>query len=72
MTVSLRLSQEDTELFKSYAAMNNVTLSELFRNAVMEKIEDEFDLKAYEAAMAEYKANPKTYSLNEVKKELGL
>ena len=33
---------------------------------------DEYDLKAYEKAMEEYKKNPVTYSLDEVKKELGL
>lgn len=72
MTVSLRLNQEDTELFKSYAAMNNMSLSDLFRTAVMEKIEDEYDLQCYEKAIEEYRKNPVTYSLEEVEKELGL
>lgn len=72
MTVSLRLNKEDTELFKSYAAMNKISLSELFRNAVMEKIEDEYDLKVYEEAIAEYNKNPISYSLEDMKKELDL
>lgn len=72
MTISVRLSEKDTELIKAYAEMNNISLSDLVRNALLEKIEDEFDLKCYEKAMEEYKKNPKTYTMEEVKKELGL
>ena len=38
----------------------------------MEKIEDEYDLECYKKAINEYKKNPKTYTLDEVKEELGL
>lgn len=72
MTVSVRLNEEDERLIKAYAEMNNMSLSELIRKAIMEKIEDEYDLKSYEKAMKEYKRNPKTYTLDEAKKELGL
>ena len=72
MTISVRLSDKDTELIKAYADMNNISLSDLIRNAVMEKIEDEYDLESYKKAINEYKKNPKTYTLDEVKEELGL
>ena len=72
MTISVRLSDDDTRLIKTYAEMNNMLLSDLIRIAVIEKIEDEYDLKCYEQALKEYKENPKTYTLDEVKKELGL
>ena len=72
MTISVRLNEEDTNIIKAYAAMNNISLSDLIRNAIMEKIEDEYDLECYKKAMKKYKANPKTYSMEEVKKELGL
>lgn len=72
MTISVRLNEEDTKLIKAYAEMNKMTLSELIRNAIMEKIEDDYDLECYEKAIAEYKKNPVTYTLEEVKKELGL
>ena len=71
MTISVRLSDKDTELIKAYADMNNISLSELVRNAVIEKIEDEYDLKDYYEAIEEYNKNPKTYTLDEVEKELG-
>ena len=72
MTISLRLNEQDTELIKSYAALQNVSVSELIRRIVLERIEDDYDLKEYEKALAEYKANPVTYSLDEVERELGL
>lgn len=72
MTISLRLSDADTTLFKNYAKLHGMTVSELVRQSVIERIEDEYDLKAYEKAMEEYKSNPKTYSLDEVERELGL
>lgn len=72
MTISLRLNDEDTVLFKKYAELNGITVSELLRQSVIERIEDEYDLNAYKEAMAEFKKNPVTYSLDEVEKELGL
>ena len=72
MTISLRLNDEDTVLFKTYAELNGITVSELLRQSVIERIEDEYDLNAYKEAMAEFKKNPVTYSLDEVEKELGL
>ena len=72
MTISVRLSDKDTELIKAYAAMNNISLSDLIRNAVLEKIEDEYDLECYKKAIEEYKKNPKTYTMEEVKEELGM
>lgn len=72
MAISLRLTDEDTILIKNYAALHNISLSELFRKAVLEKIEDEYDLAAYNKAMEEYQKDSITYTLDEVEKELGL
>ena len=72
MTISVRLSEKDVELIKTYASVNNITVSDLIRNAIMEKIEDEYDLDCYKKALKEYEKDPKTYTLEEVKKELGL
>ena len=72
MTVSVRLNEEDGKLIKAYAEMNNISLSELIRKSILEKIEDEYDLECYEKAMKEYNKNPKTYTKKKKKKELGL
>ena len=71
MTISLRLNEADAMLFKKYAELNGITGSELVRQVVMGRIEDELDLKAYEVSMEEYKTNSRTYSLEEVERELG-
>ena len=34
--------------------------------------DDEYDLKCYYEALEEYNNNPKTYTIEETKKELGL
>lgn len=72
MAISLRLSDEDTKLIRSYAKLKKKSVSEVLRSAIMEEIENEYDLKAYEQAMAEYKKNPVTYTHAEVVKMLEL
>ena len=72
MTISVRLNEKDTKLVRAYAKMNNISLSDLVRNAVLEKIEDEYDLDLYNKTIEEYKENHKTYTMNEEKEELGL
>ena len=72
MAISLRLNERDSDLFKRYADMNGITVSELVRQSVMARIEDEYDLQAYDNALAAFHADPVTYSLDEVEKELGL
>ena len=72
MTISLRLNEADSMLFKKYAELHGISVSELLRRSVIEHIEEEYDLQAYVEAIAEYHENPITYSLDEVEKELGL
>jgi len=72
MTVSVRLNDEDTMLIKKYAEINRISVSDLIRQTVMERIENEYDLEMFDKAMKEYRDNPVTYSLDDVEKELGL
>lgn len=68
-TFSLRVDAKEERLLREYAKMKNITVSELMRSAVIEKITDEIDLQLFDKAMADMKT---TYSLAETKKELGL
>ena len=61
-TISLRLSDADNNLIKKYAELNGMSVSDLVRQSVLDRIEDEYDLKAYHEAMEEYRKNPVTYS----------
>ncbi len=76
MTISIRLSDEDFRFFRKYAEkyaeMNNMSVSELVRQAVMERIEYEYDLQAYYEAMDEFNKNSVTYTHEEVKRMLEL
>ena len=72
MTVTLRMSDEDTRLIRDYAKLQGITVSEFLRKAALERIEDELDIRAAEKAYAEYLANPVTYSLEEIEKEFGI
>ena len=70
--ISLRLDEYEEALIKAYAKANNLSISELIRRSVIEKIEDEIDLKLYEDAMKSYKEEPESFSLEEAMKELEL
>lgn len=71
-TVTIRLNQEEEVFFKSYAQLTGKSLSSLFKKALERDIEDEYDLKIYQQAYAEYKEDPETISHADFKKELGL
>ncbi|MBP2623017.1 type II toxin-antitoxin system RelB family antitoxin [Streptococcus oricebi] len=71
-TISLRLNQQEEEFFRGYAGLTGKTLSELFKTALAEQIENELDLKLYHEALAEHEADPQTVSFDDFKKELGL
>ena len=45
MTISLRLNDEDTMLIKKYAEINKISVSDLIRQSVLERIENEYDLE---------------------------
>ena len=70
MTISLRLSDEDADLIKRYSELHNISVSELVRQAVLEKIEDEYDLKVYPMAAEGYKADHAAKPLDDVEKEI--
>ena len=52
--------------------LNGTTVSEVMRQAILSKIEDEFDIFLYEEAYKEHQTNPKTFTLEEAKKILDL
>ncbi|MGB4588000.1 MAG: DUF6290 family protein [Clostridiaceae bacterium] len=66
MSISLRLNDDESALIKSYAELKKMSVSELIRQTVLERIEDEYDLAIYEKAIKEYRKNPVTYSHTEV------
>lgn len=72
MTISLNLSENEALLIQKYAELNEMTIGEFLRQSVLERIEDEYDLQAFEQAMQDFQINPQTYTLAEIKQDFGL
>lgn len=70
--IGLRLKPEEEKLIRAYVEVHGTNVSEFARKSMLERIEDELDLKIADEAMKEYLANPVSYTLDEVEKELGL
>ena len=47
MTLTLHLPAADAALIRQYATEKGLSVSELIRRCVLERIEDEFDLETY-------------------------
>lgn len=72
MSISLRVTEKENELIKSFAKLYGESVSEYIRRTVMERIEDEFDLQCYAIAKKEFEENPMTCTTEELAKELGI
>ncbi len=69
--LSVRCTPEDEKIIKTYAATQDKSVSELLRELVMEKIEEEYDLEIVHEYLV--KKDKKTlFTADEVEKELGL
>ncbi len=68
--ISLRVTEEEKSFMERYAKLHGKSLSDTVKEAVFEKMEDEYDL----ASITEFLADPeqKTYAHEDVKKLLGL
>ncbi|HEM3204023.1 TPA: translation repressor RelB [Streptococcus suis 8830] len=73
-TISLRLNNQEDQLFRNYANLTGKTLSELLKTALIEQIEDQFDYELGAKALEEFEndPNPVTYSIEEAAAELGI
>jgi len=72
MAISIRLNSEDEALFRKYAEMNRMSVSEMVRSTVLAKIEEEYDLKVYREALNDHEMDRKALSLRETEQKLGL
>ena len=73
MAFSIRLSDEERMLAESYARLHSYSLSEAFKKALFEKIEDEYDIMIGQEAYDEYVADQKkSRPVSELWKECGI
>ena len=69
--ITIRINDDDNNLIRNYAKVKNISISELMRQAVLEKIENEMDLDLYNQAMKEHNENPQDINFDEMMTELG-
>ncbi len=73
MAFSIRLTDEERRLAESYAKLHSFSLSEAFKKALFEKIEDEYDITVGQEAYDEYVADGrKSRPIEELWKECDL
>lgn len=72
MSFSIRLTADEKSLAESYAKLHSMSLSQAFKQALFEKIEEEYDVAVAEIAYQEYQQNPKTYTHAQVVEMLDL
>ena len=73
MAFSIRLTEDERMLAESYAKIHSYSLSEAFKRALFEKIEDEYDIAIGQEAYDEYLADgKKSRPIDELWKECDL
>ena len=73
MSFSIRLSTEEKALAESYAKLHAISLAQAFKDALFEKIEDEYDVTVASEAYDEYeKSGKKSRPISELWEETGI
>ena len=68
--ILLKINPEDEKVIKEYAKSKNISVSTVFRNSILEKIEDDIDLNLYKQAMQDFEENPESLSFDDMREEL--
>ena len=71
-TYSFEVDERDKNFLEAYAEETGESVGEMAKNVLLEHVEDIMDVRAADLAMAEYEADPVTYSHEEVGRRLGL
>lgn len=67
-TMTVRMNDEDAELVRKFAQFEGVTISDFARTAILEKIEDSYDLQELREAIAQ--DSGERFSIDEIISEL--
>ena len=67
-TMTVRMSEQDAELVRKFAQFEGVTISDFARTAILEKIEDSYDLQELREAIAQ--DTGERFTIDEVLTEL--
>ncbi|WP_257159521.1 type II toxin-antitoxin system RelB family antitoxin [Corynebacterium cystitidis] len=67
-TLTVRMSEDDANLVRKFAEFEGVTISDFARSAIVEKIEDAYDIEELRHAIAN--DDGKRYGIDEILGEL--
>lgn len=70
-TTAIRLSDEESRLIKSYAKAQRRSVSDVIRLAILDQIEDEYDLSLFHESKKEFEKDPATISHEEMMEKYG-
>lgn len=62
--VYINLNKKEEKLFRAYSAKTSKYLSELFKTALLDQIEDELDYEIGINSLKDYEKNPICYSID--------
>ena len=68
-TVSVHMNEVEAELVRTFAQSEGVTVSDFARTAIVERIEDSYDLQKLREAIAQ--DSGERFSIDKVMSELG-
>ena len=71
-TITFRVTDDEAELIKAYAAQERRTLADTARTALIEQIEDHYDLLDLRLAKDRFSKNPVSYPIEDVMAEFGI
>ncbi|WP_257210451.1 type II toxin-antitoxin system RelB family antitoxin [Actinomyces ruminis] len=66
--MTVRMNEQDAELVRKFAQFEGVTVSDFARTAILEKIEDSYDLQELREAIAQ--DSGERFSIDEILSEL--
>lgn len=73
MSFSIRMTSQEKKVAQSYAELHSISLSEAFKQALFEKIEDEYDMRIAQEAYNEFvESGEKSRPIEEVWAEMNL
>ena len=72
MSFNLNINDQMNLEIQKCAALYGITPEEFIHRAIMECLEDEYDLQCAKQALREYEEDPTTYTMEEVAKHLGI
>lgn len=67
-TMTIRLDADEKQLIADYAETFGMSMSDLVRTSILDKIEDELDLRTWYEAKAEFDEDPTVIPAEEIAK----